>query len=185
MKVSATLLLTALLATGCASFPGSNGKDATTGAAATEEKSTVRERNGNWRVDCVNEEASRLTHCKAETYSKVTGYSDDEARHPTPILWISWLKGDPKHIRSACVFGYNYPVTGVSLQVDANPPLQIGALNVPGCLTADATLIKQLRAGQALKATFQRWPWGQTIVTFSLHNSTNALDELDRLVEAQ
>lgn len=187
MKVSATLLLTTLLATGCANFPSGSDKDDSAGTAP-EEKSEVRERKvqfGNWRVDCVYEEVSRLTQCKAETYSKTTEYRGDDSRHAAPILWISWLKGDPRHIRSVCVFGHNYPVKGVSLQVDANPSLLIGALNVPGCLTADATLMKQLRAGNDLKVIFQRWPWGQTIITFSLNKSTNALNELDRLVAAQ
>jgi hypothetical protein len=187
MKVSVILLLTTLLASGCANFPVGSNDDDTAGAEIVD-KSEVRERKvqfGNWRVDCVYEEVSRLTQCKAEIYSKMTEYHGEDSRHPTPVLWISWLKGDPKHIRSVCVFGHNYPVTGVSLQVDANPPSRIGALNVPGCMIANATLMQQLRAGHELKVTFHRWPWGKTITTFSLNKSTNALNELDRLVAEQ
>jgi len=175
-----------LLATGCANFPG--GGTTSDDSTAQQERSDVRERRvqfGNWRVDCVYEEVTALTQCKAETYSRITEHRGEDSNHPAPILWISWLKGEPKNIRSVCVFGHGYPVTGVSLQIDNNIPLQIGALNAAGCVIADATLMQQLRAGHKLNVTFQRWPWGQTITTFSLDKSTNALNELDRLVAAQ
>jgi hypothetical protein len=84
-----------------------------------------------------------------------------------------------------CVFGHGYPITGVSLQIDNNLPLQVGALNAAGCVIADTALLKQLRAGRELNVTFRRWPWGETIATFSLNKSANALDELDRLVAGQ
>jgi hypothetical protein len=188
MKLSVTLLMMTLLATGCANFSGGTTNGDQTTSTAQQEQNKVREREvqfGNWRVDCVYEEVSGLTQCKAETYSKITEYRGEDTNHPAPILWITWLKGEPKHIRSVCVFGHNYPVTGVSLQVDDNTPIQIGALNATGCVIANATLVQQLRAGQELDVTFLRWPWGQTIATFSLNKSTNALNELDRLVAAQ
>lgn len=188
MKLPVTLLMMTLLATGCANFPGSTTTDDRTASTAQQERDEVRERQvqfGNWRVDCVYEEVTLLTQCKAETYSKITEYRGDDSYHPSPILWISWLKGEPKHIRSVCVFGHDYPVTGVSLQIDDNVPLQVGALNAAGCVVADTTLMKQLRAGHELDVTFHRWPWGKTIATFSLNKSINALDELDRLVAAQ
>jgi invasion protein IalB len=83
------------------------------------------------------------------------------------------------------VFGHDYPVKGVSLQVDSNPPFQIGAHNATGCVVADNTLLKQLRAGRELTVTFLRWPWGESKATFSLHRSSRALDELERLVAVQ
>jgi hypothetical protein len=188
MKLPVTLLMMTLLATGCANFSGGTSTDDRTASTAQPEQNAVREREvqfGNWRVDCIYEEVSALTQCKAETYSRITEYRGEDTDHPAPILWISWLKGEPKHIRSVCVFGHDYPVTGVSLQVDDNMPLQIGALNAAGCVIVDATLMQQLRAGHKLDVTFLRWPWGQTIATFSLNKSTNALNELDRLVAAQ
>ncbi|MGB5305603.1 MAG: hypothetical protein WBO57_05145 [Gammaproteobacteria bacterium] len=144
-----------------------------------------RVQSGGWRVDCVSEDVTLLTLCKAEIRSTITGHHGEDTLHPKPILWIAWLKGEPKHTRSVCVFGNNYPVTGVSLQIDDNPPLRIGAHNAAGCIIADSILINQLRAGNELAVTFQRWPWGQTTVSFSLENSTNILRKLDRLVAAQ
>lgn len=189
MKLSVIVLMMALLATGCANFSGGTSTDGDrTASTAQPEQNEVRERKvqfGNWRVDCTYEEVSALTQCKAETYSKITEYRGEDSNHPAPILWISWLKGEPRHIRSVCVFGHDYPVTGVSLQVDDNMPLQIGALNAAGCVIANATLMQQLRAGHELDVTFLRWPWGQTIATFSLNKSNNALNELERLVAAQ
>jgi hypothetical protein len=176
-----------LLATGCANFPVDTGADHPA-STAQQQRDNVRERNvqfGNWNVDCIYEEVTLLTQCKAETYSKITEYHGEDFNHPSPILWISWLKGEPKHIRSVCVFGHGYPVTGVSLQVDDNLPLQLGALNAAGCVIADGILLKQLRAGRELNVTFLRWPWGKTIASFSLNKSANALNELDRLVAGQ
>jgi len=83
------------------------------------------------------------------------------------------------------VFGHDYPVKGVSIQVDNNTPIQFGAQNATGCVLADNRLLQQLRAGRQLNVTFLRWPWGQTRATFSLNRSSRALDELDRLVAAQ
>ncbi|MGB5306666.1 MAG: hypothetical protein WBO57_10530 [Gammaproteobacteria bacterium] len=191
MKLPIILLMMTLLASGCANFPAgttTGDHSASTPGTVQQERKAVRERKvqfGNWRVDCVYEENTLLTQCKAETYSKITEYHGEDTRHPAPILWISWLKGEPKHVRSVCVFGHGYPVTGVSLQIDNNIPLQIGALNAAGCVIADNTLMKQLRAGRELAVTFQRWPWGKTIATFSLNKSMIALNELDRLVAAQ
>jgi hypothetical protein len=188
MKFAVTALTMTLLATGCADFPpGTAGGDR---APARQQKMNddVRERSvhfGNWRVGCTYEEVSFLTQCKAETYGKVVQYHGDEIYHPTPVLWVSWLKGEPKNNRSVCVFGHDYPVEGVSLQVDNNIPLQIGALNAAGCVIADTMLMKQLRAGDELNVTFLRWPWGRTKATFSLNRSINALDELDRLIAEQ
>lgn len=188
MKLPATLLMMALLTTGCANFPAGTPDDDRPAITAQQPRDDVRERKvqfGNWRVGCIYEEVTLLTQCKAETYSKITEYRGEDSHHPSPILWISWMKGEPKHIRSVCVFGHRYPVTGVSLQVDDNPPLQLGALNAAGCVIADSILLKQLRAGHELNVTFLRWPWGQTKATFSLNKSTNALKELDRLVAGQ
>ena len=186
MKSTATMLIMALLASGCAGFPG----DTTTGdtTASSTQSNEVRERKvqfGNWRVDCVYETVTLLTQCKAETYGKVTEHYGDEIYHPTPVLWISWLKGEPAHTRSVCVFGHDYPVKGVSLQVDNNAPILIDALNAAGCVIADRTLVSQLRSGHELGVTFLRWPWGKTKATFSLNKSINALNELDRLVAGQ
>jgi len=191
MKLPATMLMMTLLATGCANFPAGTPTDdspASTASTAQQEGNDVRERKvqfGNWRVDCIYEEVNSITQCKAETYGKVTEFHGDEIYHPTPVLWASWLTGEPKHMRSVCVFGHTYPVTGVSLQVDDNMPIVIGALNASGCVIADSTLIKQLRTGHELGVTFLRWPWGKTKATFSLNKSINALNELDRLVAGQ
>ncbi len=188
MKLPAILLMTALLAAGCANFPADTSSVDRPASTAPQARNDVRERKvqfGNWRVDCIYEEFTLLTQCKAETYSKITEYRGEDPHHPAPILWISWLKGEPKHVRSVCVFGHGYPVTGVSLQVDSNLPLQLGALNAAGCVIADGILLKQLREGKELNVTFLRWPWGQTIATFSLNKSTNALNELDRLIAGQ
>ncbi len=188
MKRYATLLVTALLATGCADFPTRTTTGDQPAATPPQQGTEVRERRvhfGNWRVDCTHEEVTLLTQCKAETNSTLTEYRGGDHGYPAPILWISWLKGEPKHVRSVCVFGHRYPVTGVSLQIDANLPLQVSALNAAGCVIADSTLLKQLRAGQELYVTYRRWPWGQTTTTFSLNKSARALDELDRLVAGQ
>jgi len=191
MKLHATILMMTLMATGCANFPADTATDdspASPASTAPQEKTDVRERKvqfGNWRVDCIYEEVNYLTQCKAETYGKVTEFHGDEIYHPTPVLWVSWLTGEPKYTRSVCVFGHSYPVKGVSLQIDDNIPIQIGALNASGCVIADSTLIKQLHAGHELTVTFLRWPWGQTKASFSLNKSINALNELDRLVAGQ
>lgn len=193
MKISTSLLLPVFLITGCANFPaGTSGTDQPAGAEperrARAERQDLRERRvqfGNWRVDCIYEEVNFSTQCKAETYGKISVTVGDEIYHPTPVLWISWLKGEPRAARSVCVFGHDYPVKGVSMQVDANPPFQIGAHNATGCVLADANLLKQLRTGHKLTVTFLRWPWGESKATFSLHRSGRALDELDRLVTAQ
>jgi hypothetical protein len=193
MKFRASLLLISLLATGCANFPAGTTKgeqppSTVQGSTPQQERSEVRERRvqfGNWRVDCIYEEVNFSTQCKAETYGKVTEAVGDEIYHPTPVLWISWLKGEPAYTRSVCVFGHDYPVKGVSIQVDNNTPIQFGAQNATGCALADNHLLQQLRAGRQLNVTFLRWPWGQTRATFSLNKSSRALDELDRLVAAQ
>ena len=188
MRLRTTLLVMTLLATGCANFPAGTVTGDNTESPASQERNAVRERKvqfGNWRVDCVYEVVTLLTQCKAETYGKVTEYYGDEIYHPTPVLWITWLKGEPEHTRSVCVFGHDYPVKGVRLQVDENPPILIGALNAAGCVIADNNLINQLRAGHELGVSFLRWPWGKTKAIFSLNKSTNALNELDRLVAGQ
>jgi len=190
MKFPACLLLIPLLASGCANFPAGTTHPSGTvqGTAAEQEPKDVRERRvqyGNWRVDCIYEEVNFSTQCKAETYGKITEYYGDEIYHPTPVLWVSWLKNEPKHTRSVCVFGHDYPVKGVSLQIDNNIPFQIGAHNATGCIVADNNLLKQLREGHELAVTFLRWPWGQTRAVFSLNKSINALNELDRLVSGQ
>jgi len=193
MKIPASLLLPVVLATGCANFHAGGTTGAQSGEVVSQdtgvqEREAARERRvqfGNWRVDCIYEEVNFSTQCKAETYGKVTASLGDEIYHPTPVLWISWLKGEPPYARSVCVFGHDYPVQGVSMQVDDQPPVQFGAQNATGCIPADNTLLKQLRAGHQLTVTFLRWPWGQTRATFSLHRSVKALDELDRLVAAQ
>ena len=193
MRYPAILLLPVLLATGCANFPAATPDEdqpasATSKSTAQQARPDARERRvhfGNWRVDCIYEEVNFSTQCKAETYGKIRVTVGDEIYHPTPVLWISWLKGDPRSTRSVCVFGHDYPVRGVSMQVDSNPPFQIGAHNATGCIIADNTMLKQLRAGQVLTVTFLRWPWGESTATFSLHRSGKALDELNRLVDAQ
>ena len=188
MKLSLTLLVMTLLATGCANFPAGTTSGDRPASTEQQAREDVRERSvqfGNWRVDCTYEEVSLSTQCKAETYSTITEYRGEDSYHPTQILWISWLKGEHIQNRSVCVFGHGYPVTGVSLQVDDNVPLQITALNAAGCVIADNILMKQLRAGHKLNVTFMRWPWGQTVASFSLNKSINALNELDRLVAAQ
>lgn len=185
MKSTATLLILSLLATGCANFPAGSTSEDEPASTAPQKKTEVRERKvqfGNWRVDCIYEEINFLTQCKAETYGKITAFYGDEIYQPTPVLWISWLTGEPQQARSICVFGHNYPVQGVRLQVDDNPPVTIDALNASGCVIADSKLLKQLRAGHELGVTFLRWPWGQTKASFSLNKSINALNELDRLV---
>ena len=188
MKLPAILTAMSLLLTACANFPtGTKTADRTPGTPQ-QERNVIREHSvqfGNWRVDCVYEEVNLLTQCKAETYGKVIQYHGDEIYHPTPVLWISWLKGEPKTTRSVCVFGHDYPVTGVSLQVDDNRPIQIGALNAAGCVLADNYLLKELREGHELSVTFLRWPWGETKAAFSLKKSSNTLKELDRLVAGQ
>lgn len=191
MTRAACLMLYFLLLAGCANFPA--GEPATerpddSARAAPPPSQELRERRvqfGNWRVDCIYEEVNFSTQCKAETYGKISVSVGDEIYHPTPVLWISWLKGEPRGLRSVCVFGHDYPVKGVSLRIDANPPFQIGANNATGCIIADPNLLRQLRAGRELTVTFLRWPWGETKATFSLHRSSRALDELDRLVAAQ
>lgn len=193
MKFPASLLLPVVLAAGCANFPagtttGEQPADTVQQGTGQKSPSTARERRvqfGNWRVDCIYEEVNFSTQCKAETYGKITASMGDEIYHPTPVLWISWLKGEPRYARSVCVFGHDYPVQGVSIQVDGSPPIQFGAQNATGCILADSNLLKQLRAGRQLTVTFLRWPWGQTRATFSLHRSMKALAELDRLVAAQ
>ena len=188
MKLHAALLTMTLLATGCANFTTGTPTGDRPVSPAPQQRSEIRERGvqfGNWRVGCIYEEVNFLTQCKAETYGKITAFYGDELYHPTPVLWVSWLKGEPKQIRSVCVFGHDYPVKGVSLQVDNNAPFQIGALNAAGCVIADNILMKQLRAGHELGVTFLRWPWGQTKASFSLNKSINALNELDRLVAEQ
>lgn len=208
MKLPVTILLTTLLATGCANFPA--GTDTTTGdkpastesspsPAATEspastastaprDKNDVRERKvqfGNWRVDCIYEAVTLITQCKAETYGTITEYYGDEIYHPTPVLWVSWLKGEPRLSRSVCVFGHDYPVVGVSMQIDDNTPFLIEAINAAGCIIANKSVLDQLRNGHELVVTFQRWPWGQTKAAFSLNKSINALNELERLIAEQ
>lgn len=190
MKLPAILLLPVLLITGCANFPAGTADQtpSQTGTAPDSTAQTSRERRvqfGNWRVDCLYEEVNFSTQCKAETYGKIGVSVGDELYHPTPVLWISWLKGEPRGTRSVCVFGHDYPVKGVTLRIDANPPFQIGANNATGCILADGNLLRQLRTGRELTVTFLRFPWGESRATFSLHRSSRALDELDRLVAAQ
>lgn len=193
MKFPASLLVISVLATGCANFPaGTTTEDqpASSGSERTvqPERKAGRERRvqfGNWRVDCIYEEDNFSTQCTAETYGKVSGSLGDEIYHPTPVLWISWLKGEPAPTRSVCVFGHDYPVRGVSMQVDSNPPIQLGAHNATGCVIADNYLLQQIRTGRQLTVTFLRWPWGETKATFSLNKSGRALDELTRLIAAQ
>ncbi|MGB5472550.1 MAG: hypothetical protein WBQ78_03610 [Gammaproteobacteria bacterium] len=193
MKFPASLFLISLLATGCANFPAGTATEDQPASTAQErtvqtKRQGVRERRvnfGNWRVDCLYEEVNFSTQCTAETYGKITESYGDEIYHPTPVLWISWLKGEPRPTRSVCIFGHDYPVKGVSLQVDSNPPIQLGAQNATGCVIADNNLLQQIRTGRALNVTFLRWPWGQTRATFSLNRSSLALDELARLVAAQ
>ena len=188
MKLPATMLMITMLATGCANFPAGTTSDDNQASTAQQVRNEVRERKvqfGNWRVDCIYEAVTLLTQCKAETYGKITEYQRDEIYHPTPVLWVTWLKNEPKHSRSVCVFGHDYPVEGVKLQVDNNAPILIDALNAAGCIIADNTLINQLRAGHELGVTFLRWPWGKTKATFSLNKSINALNQLDRLVTGQ
>lgn len=191
MKRAASLLLSILLLAGCTSFPSgepATGQPAGTVRATPPAHQEPRERRvqfGNWRVDCIYEEVNFSTQCKAETYGKISVSVGDEIYHPTPVLWISWLKGEPRGTRSVCVFGHDYPVKGVSMRIDDRPPLQIGAHNATGCVIADPTILRQLREGRELTVTFLRWPWGESRATFSLHRSSRALDELDRLVAAQ
>lgn len=193
MKLPVSLLLPALLLAGCANFPAGTGTEDQPSAPHAEhatrpDRQAMRERRvqfGNWRVDCLYEEVNFSTQCKAETYGKISVTVGDEIYHPTPVLWISWLKGEPRGSRSVCVFGHDYPVKGVSMQVDGNPPFQIGAHNATGCILADSNMLRQLRGGNSLTVTFLRWPWGESKATFNLHRSSRALDELDRLVNAQ
>jgi len=199
MNVPARLLLISLLATGCANFPAATTTEDHQAGGAQEgmvqpERKAVRQRKnarerevhfGNWRVDCIYEEVNFSTQCTAETYGQITESYGDEIYHPTPVLWISWLKGEPRHARSVCVFGHDYPVKGVSLQVDKNPPIQLGAQNATGCVIADSNLLRQIHTGKTLEVTFLRWPWGQTKASFSLNKSSIALKELERRVAAQ
>ena len=145
MKLPANMLILSLLATGCANFPnGTNTGDEPASTAPQQQKNEVSERKvdfGNWRVDCIYEEINFLTQCKAETYGKITTFYGDEVYQPTPVLWVSWLSGEPKQARSVCVFGHNYPVQGVHLQVDDNPPVMVDALNASGCEIADSKLL--------------------------------------------
>ncbi|MEZ5540648.1 MAG: hypothetical protein R3F42_01240 [Pseudomonadota bacterium] len=195
MPASLLLLLPILLVTGCTGIPSyTPGGDEDQPSATRmervrpQDRQSTRERRvqfGNWRVDCIYEEVNFSTQCKAETYGKISVSVGDEIYHPTPVLWIAWLKGEPRGYRSVCVFGHDYPVKAVSMRVDGNPPLQIGAHNATGCVPADSNILKQLRAGRELAVTFHRWPWGETTATFNLHRSSRALEELDRLVAAQ
>lgn len=182
MKSFAPLLVIFLLLTGCTNFPA-GGKSSDRKPAVVNQE--PNETFGNWHVNCVYAESHLSTQCKAEIFGEVTGQHGDGKHHPTPVLWVSWLKGEPAQARSICVFGHDYPVTAVDLQIDDNRPIQISALNAAGCILADRFLLKELREGRKLSVTFQRWPWGQTQATFSLDKSNNSLNELDRLVAGQ
>ncbi|MDX2416025.1 MAG: hypothetical protein QNK19_01005 [Xanthomonadales bacterium] len=198
MKLFALIVTTLLLISGCANFPGGgvatsgteeNGTMASTGSSASQSSTAaVRERKvniGNWLVDCLYEETRFQTQCKAETYGKITHYLGDEIYQPTPILWVSWMKGEDPDKRTVCVLGHNYPVNAVSFAVDNNPPLQLVAGTASGCFISNQTLINQLRKGQLLVVSFLRFPWGETKVSFDLNRSNQALNELKTLVAAQ
>jgi hypothetical protein len=157
-------------------------------ATAATDKSIVRERKvdfGNWQVDCLYEETRYQTQCKAETYGRITQFLGDEVYKPTPILWISWMKGEDPDKRTVCVLGHDYPVNAVSFRVDDNSPLKLSAGTASGCFQSNQTFINQLRKGKQLVVSFMRFPWGETRVSFNLNRSNSALDELKKLVAAQ
>ncbi len=198
MKLITAIVPAILLMAGCANFPGTattgaEGTDNMTSAAGDETlaepaKPVTREREvniGNWRVDCLYEEITLLTQCKAETWGKLLQYLGDEIYRPVPILWVSWMKGEDPDKRTVCVLGHDYPVNAVSFRVDNNQPLQLAAATASGCFIANQALINQLRKGQQLVVSFLRFPWGETKIGFNLHRSNSALDELKKLVAAQ
>jgi hypothetical protein len=91
MKLITAIVPAILLMAGCANFPGTGttgaeGTDNMTSAAGDETlaepaKPVTREREvniGNWRVDCLYEEITLLTQCKAETWGKLLQYLGDE-----------------------------------------------------------------------------------------------------------
>jgi hypothetical protein len=215
MKPLIAIASAVLLLSGCAGFPGGHGAAtrgaadnataasdqaesggmtmATIGADTSSttnraDQAEVQERKvniGSWRVDCLFEQTRFQTQCKAETYGRIIQYLGDEVYQPTPILWISWMKGENPDKRTVCMLGHDYPVNAVNFRVDNNPPLQLVAGTASGCFLANQTLINQLRKGKQLVVSFLRFPWGETKVGFDLHRSNSALDELKKLVAAQ
>lgn len=190
MKRVVVIAFIVLLISGCAGVSTTGTEE--TGYQASEKtsssKTDVQEHKvniGNWRVDCLYEGTRFQTQCKAETYGRILRYHGDEVYQPTPILWVSWMKGENPDKRTVCVLGHDYPVNAVSFRVDNNPPLQLAAGTASGCFLANQTLINQLRKGQQLVVSFLRFPWGETSVGFDLNRSNSALNELKKLVSAQ
>ncbi len=197
MKLHTLLLPVVLLLSGCAglsgggmSETGSSPAKATqssgSGKSATAKGAGEHKVNfGNWRVECLFTDQRFMTQCKAETYGKLVQSVGDEAYRPIPILWVSWMTGEDTDKRTICVLGHDYPVQVVSFRVDEQSPLQLPAATASGCFIANQDLIDQIRKGKALVVGFQRFPWGETRISFDLHRSNSALDELRRLVLAQ
>jgi len=184
-----------LLTTGCATLTGGSANSApatvtaapapvTSAEAVAQDRKVDRERFGDWNIACLDNPVNFSSHCRAQTRGAITEFRGDPGYGPNPniLLWVSWIKGQPKDSRSICVFGENYPVEKVTLQIDARDPVQLEARNVSGCFVANDQFLQQMRNGSNLFVTFQRWPWGQAKAVVSLKKSSHALKELSRLV---
>ncbi len=144
-----------------------------------------RDRFGDWKIGCMDNPVNFSSHCKAETPGMVTEFRGDPGYKPNVVLWVSWLKGQPKDSRSICVFGQDYPVEQVTLQIDQRKPVELEARKASGCFVANERFLRQMRYGSNLYVTFRRWPWGEARAVVSLDKSGNALKELSRLIAAR
>jgi hypothetical protein len=176
MKLFIPLMIAVLLG-GCAS----TGSNETTGATGSNRSADL----GQWQVGCLLEDTKYLAQCKAELTGHVQQFLGDEAFRPTPLLWISWIKGEDPDKRTVCVLGHNYPAVSVGFRIDKYPELQLIAASASGCFIANQEFINQIRKGRQLVVRMNRFPWGETHIGFDLHRSNRALDELRRLVKSQ
>lgn len=188
-------LLIAAAAAGCAATsdgPAAPAPQTTTANDARyrplpppRDEKAYRARFGDWKIGCLDNPVNFSSHCKAETIGTVTEFRGDPGYRPHVVLWVSWLRGQPKDSRSICVFGQDYPVEQVALQIDGRKPVELEARKASGCFVANERFLRQLRAGTNLYVTFTRWPWGEARAVVSLKRSSNALKELNRLVDAR
>lgn len=152
---------------------------------AVKDSRAYRAQFGDWKVGCVDNPVNFTSHCKAETIGSVIEFRGEPGYRPHVVLWVSWLKGQPKDSRSICVFGQDYPVEQVTLQIDRRKPVELEARKASGCFVANEKFLRDMRAGKDLYVTFTRWPWGEARALVSLKKSGNALKELNRLVDAR